>query len=441
MSESKASQHSRLTTKGLRSVFLACILMGMTLVALLAFYEIAPFIALVCTACIMMVYWLVYIINDSPTALRETFSDSVYYLGFLLTIISLLAAMISFGASGQELNAYNILSQFGMALISTFVGMLLRVYYNQFEVSLHSARMASEDSLEKATTKFSVQMQLVSNNLAQLIKSTDAVISNAYEQSQASEELIQESTGSFVKLADEIIPQLTQQFEKAMLEVTKSTDEVIKLLPKNLSSATEQSKYQIDALTKSLEQQLEKVANASGAAIQAAFEKANNNSASVAHQLEQMASHLSELVPGFSDIAQYNKESASHIANINSDLATSGNKIDSLNNGIQSLLTSLSTKVDELVKSDARVNDELTAAMAEYTSFLGSFKKKLLESNMDELISNETALLTKISSHNNLINELNTNLSKHNQSLIENSNRLTDNLSETSKFIVDELSN
>jgi hypothetical protein len=104
----------------------------------------------------------------------ETIGDNCYYLGFIFTLASLAYTLNSI--SGGEENADNIkpiVSGFGVALSSTIVGVMLRVFLLQFRpdmvakdretrITLQSASQNYRTALGQSTTalkQFSLEMQ------------------------------------------------------------------------------------------------------------------------------------------------------------------------------------------------------------------------------------------------------------------------------------------
>ena len=62
------------------------------------------------------------------------FADSMYYLGFLFTFVALVAAMMSLASlEGKKFEIETIIGQVGPALITTVVGMTVRIYLTQFD--------------------------------------------------------------------------------------------------------------------------------------------------------------------------------------------------------------------------------------------------------------------------------------------------------------------
>lgn len=62
---------------------------------------------------------------------RAVFADSMYYLGFLFTFVALVGAMMRINSSNYDIEL--IIGQMGPALVTTVVGMSVRIYLTQFE--------------------------------------------------------------------------------------------------------------------------------------------------------------------------------------------------------------------------------------------------------------------------------------------------------------------
>ena len=102
------------------------------------------------------------------------FADSVYYQGFMFTLVALMVSLYAYaqaakGTSG-EMELVAITSRFGVALMTTLVGLGTRIYLVHF-------RASGEDSLEKAEKSLSRAAQNLRVHLNQL--SIDTVAQNA----------------------------------------------------------------------------------------------------------------------------------------------------------------------------------------------------------------------------------------------------------------------
>jgi flagellar biosynthesis chaperone FliJ len=100
----------------------------------------------------MFAYAVIVWVRGRATAETEEFADSFYYLGFLLTLVALIAVLFRLGdMQGQGL-LEGVLRNFGIALATTVIGLLGRIVLLMFrEVPddlEESARRRAEDAYE-----------------------------------------------------------------------------------------------------------------------------------------------------------------------------------------------------------------------------------------------------------------------------------------------------
>ena len=99
-----------------------------------------------------------YIKSSKSTAQKyhnaQDFADSVYYLGFIFTLISLAAAVISEKLTGSGGSPTETLSFFGTALVTTIFGIGYRSYFMQFTSLSNNPIDIAGAELREETEKF-----------------------------------------------------------------------------------------------------------------------------------------------------------------------------------------------------------------------------------------------------------------------------------------------
>jgi len=73
--------------------------------------------------------YIVYCSHSAGLVRPEILGDNIYYLGFLLTLVSLSYTLYKFSSADNEID--QIIENFGIALSSTLIGVVGRVYFNQ----------------------------------------------------------------------------------------------------------------------------------------------------------------------------------------------------------------------------------------------------------------------------------------------------------------------
>ncbi len=114
----------------------------------------------------------------------ETIGDNCYYIGFLFTLTSLAITLIKLGSAGTGSDTdilENVISGFGVALVSTIVGVLMRVLFFQQRADLVARERETALELQKAVREFRANLQ---NSTASLKRFSIESIQLAQERDQ-----------------------------------------------------------------------------------------------------------------------------------------------------------------------------------------------------------------------------------------------------------------
>ena len=121
-----------LNTDSLKQHFVSVLGAGTGLIIICQFVFGAAWLGVLCCVMLMIVYGVVFVrVEHQSEQLTDLFADSLYYLGFLFTIVSLVSALLVFGNQDQ-LSSDDVLWQFGLALVTTALGLGSRTYFGHF---------------------------------------------------------------------------------------------------------------------------------------------------------------------------------------------------------------------------------------------------------------------------------------------------------------------
>jgi chaperonin cofactor prefoldin len=84
------------------------------------------------------------------------FADSLYYMGFLWALFALIATFVVWPA--PKLTADAVLTTFGYALVTTFSGMLLRLWVMQFQDTLPDRLVHAEETIDRRVAALTQQI-------------------------------------------------------------------------------------------------------------------------------------------------------------------------------------------------------------------------------------------------------------------------------------------
>ena len=100
---------------------------------------------------LMILYIFIGYRYREPVVSDEKFADSCYYLGFIFTIVSIILCLADLPNIGSEI--YIIAARFGAAMISTVLGLFVRVCLVSFRPTLEDAVRNMEDHSVEASRR------------------------------------------------------------------------------------------------------------------------------------------------------------------------------------------------------------------------------------------------------------------------------------------------
>lgn len=109
-----------------RSVWVAALLIGAFLIILANWLELSPWLMAPATSLLMVGF--AFSVRETEVS-SDSKGDSVYYLGLLFTFIALVAALVAFDWESDATRTIGVIRNFGVALVTTIVGLAGRVWY------------------------------------------------------------------------------------------------------------------------------------------------------------------------------------------------------------------------------------------------------------------------------------------------------------------------
>jgi len=173
---------------------------------------------------VMVAYMYLGYHRRSSDVSEERFADSCYYLGFIFTIVSIIICLFDLPKMSPGKGMYLIAMRFGAAMVSTVLGMIVRVYLVGFKKDVSEAVKDVETALIDATRAFTIQLQ----DTMQSMKQFEAQILDASKASVAGVQLQVESLGrNFADALNRFYEQVNSDnktaFEQMLGEVRTAT--------------------------------------------------------------------------------------------------------------------------------------------------------------------------------------------------------------------------
>jgi hypothetical protein len=173
---------------------------------------------------VMVTYMLVGYHRRDTDVSEERFADSCYYLGFIFTIASIIICLFDLPKMTPGRGMYLIAMRFGAAMVSTVLGMIVRVYLVGFKKDAAEALKDVESALITATRAFTVQLHDTMRSMQQF----EAQIMDASKASVAGVQLQVEALGrnfsdALNRFYDQVNSENKTAFDQTLNEVRTAT--------------------------------------------------------------------------------------------------------------------------------------------------------------------------------------------------------------------------
>lgn len=143
----------------------------------------------------MVSYFVFGLLTPTTSSHNERFADSLYYLGFILTLAALFFAMTPAMNGGAEVTSHSIIEKFGLAIATTFTGMTLRILLIQLRPTAGDFDDDTRESMAKYVQQLNTQ---VSSTLESLIGFRNAILSNTNKATEEFKQAILVSSSASV---------------------------------------------------------------------------------------------------------------------------------------------------------------------------------------------------------------------------------------------------
>lgn len=126
-------------------------------------HSVANSLMLCAPLLLIVFYWRQYRNYATQSeANRDQFADSLYFLGFLFTLMHLSFALVPWIFT-PSMDSFYLLAQFGMAITTTLAGLFLRLTMSQFpeqNADEKASGISAEQALSRTTAAFIAQLEI-----------------------------------------------------------------------------------------------------------------------------------------------------------------------------------------------------------------------------------------------------------------------------------------
>lgn len=349
----------------------------------------SPYICgLILPLLVMGLYIWLGIYKRDGSVSDEKFADSCYYLGFIFTIASIIASLFDLHNIGSGLG--DVAARFGAAMISTCLGVIVRVVLVSFRQSSEDALRNVEDSVLNASRRLTDEFSRSFDQLVvfrgEVIEASRIAVTGVKEQIDAMAELHRQQTDTF-------FAELTEHNKETILSLVQD----ISTASTGLSRVLEQHQVQATITTGRIDKTLQQF-----------IETLTDRLAAVEFPQDIFSSRL-----------------ADPIAQLNGSTTDASNSVKQVSENVKNAAKSVSTTVEKInikAESLSEVLSSAQALSAEQQELLFAMKRQQqavidqLQAYQDEMIKafsgQQESMLGKLHEQTALITRTQTALDK-----------------------------
>lgn len=244
-------------TLNIQRLFGLALLLKLVLAVLGYVFDSPLWLGFVAPLAVMVAYMLVGYKTRGHEVSEEKFADSCYYLGFIFTIASIVVCLFDVPKMSAGSGLRDIALRFGAAMVSTVLGMAVRVYLVSFRKDSNDALQDVEQALLDTTRMFTAQLQDNLKTLKsfeqQVIDASKTSVANVQAQVEALARNFSETLSEFYKQLNEenraAFEKMTEEGKAASARLAAAVDGYSLGMQGHLRSIEDKVTQFADALT------------------------------------------------------------------------------------------------------------------------------------------------------------------------------------------------
>jgi hypothetical protein len=158
---------------------------------------------------------------------EDKIGDNCYYLGFIYTLVSLGYALYVYDPSGAGVET--IINNFGIAIATTIVGLVFRVFFNQMRMDIDEFEGNARRDLTQAALTLRTELNTISSQMADFKRKIVQIVEEGLAEVQKkSQETLEANVGAFNQATRDVIGVVDTTL-KAYQETSRRMGEVAEL--------------------------------------------------------------------------------------------------------------------------------------------------------------------------------------------------------------------
>ena len=391
-----------------RIMFVGTYILGVILIILVSKFSPENKFSGVIASILPMLIYLIYVYLNRREPNVTTIADSAYFLGFLFTITSISLAILGLNSDEENLTQQfnKTILIFGFALITTIIGLLIKVCVVNLKPDLDDLSESIMENLHESVSEFD---DLLENGIDRF-KEIDKQLSDRYK----------DFANKIIKMEKDTLEKTSDHLDHIITNSGQELEKFIKESGLSLTTSLEESSTTITAILTKVAKDVEAGVKALDVPSDFFTDQLSEPLSNMKNQINKFNDELSEVVSSQKSIAT-NTDKVSKIVTTLADKMDIAKKIPDLVNvldnsilGINlvtdsikntgSKLTDITQSIDHVIESgkdkflqSSEINDQMKANYKFFQEYNNKMKDTIIESKQNmEILSRELTSAAEI---------------------------------------------
>lgn len=246
----------------LRKLFILGVVIGTLGIALGSLLEsyigtfAAGFVTLGIPISVMVAYMILGQKMDEANRETDAFADSIYYMGFLFTLVALVFSLLSLTSAGG-VNTSGLVQKFAVALSTTVFGLFVRTYMSNFRPSAKDELSKLEHEIEKSALSLRDKFMHLSDTMALQTMAFETSLTKANDDLDTASERIKTSAGRMESSSELAAEKLTDAMNDLVFKYSETAEKAIG----DVASTSERMTHQVETASDRVSRSVESAAD------------------------------------------------------------------------------------------------------------------------------------------------------------------------------------
>jgi hypothetical protein len=307
--------------------------------------------------------------RDKTEVSDEKFADSCYYLGFIFTISSIIISLFDLPGLQGDGKLGDIAVRFGAAMVSTVIGLIVRVYLVSFRKDISDITRAIEDDLIEAETAFRTHLGAAVGKLREFNAAVDEAARGVVARVETSiQETAQSNSAEFTRLFDSLGQQITESSQRSLQNLDASSAELRKSLQLYATSLVVTAKHheqKLNLFSDNMTGKIDTFSHGIGAALTGLTQRIDEFSLALNSNLKSMSfpaqMFTEELQPAIMELRNSLGGVVTQVKGFAGDLAAETGRIAISLHAVPATVSSATENIRKAVEQQSKTIDKVNA--------------------------------------------------------------------------------